>query len=137
MRVKFSFIRLWDTPDPVDGDRHGGLLDELQSYWIANEGATPRDVAHLVSGQGRDGRHRVHRVLCDPAYGYGVSQVYGSFDVMDPDDTWDVVVVAHELGHNFGSRAHALLHAAARPLLQRGAGCYNGPSRFRPAAAPS
>ena len=65
--------------------------------------------------------------LCDPAFGYGVSTVYGAFDVLNPNDTWDVVVVTHELGHNFGS-PHT--HCYVPPLdhcYNQEAGCYSGP----------
>ena len=49
-------------------------LDQLQNYWITNEGATPRDVTHLVSGKTVVGGIAYIDALCDPAYGYGVSQ---------------------------------------------------------------
>ena len=132
VRVKFSFIRLWDTPDPWTASSTGRALDELQNYWITNEGGTPRDVTHLVSGKTVTGGIAYIDALCNPSYGYGVSQVYGSFDVMDPNDTWDVVVVAHELGHNFGSE-HT--HCYTPPLdhcYNGESGCYNGPESLPP-----
>jgi cysteine-rich repeat protein len=131
VRIKFSFIRLWTTPDPWVGADTGDMLDELQAYWQANEGSTPRDITHLVSGRGSGGLAYLD-VLCDTTYGYGVSAVHGEFNVMDPDDTWDVVVVAHELGHNFGS-VHT--HCYIPPIdecYSGEAGCYSGPESLPP-----
>jgi cysteine-rich repeat protein len=119
VRIKFTFIRLWSTLDPWTATTTLDMLLEVQDYWQTNEGATPRDVTHFVSGKGVIGGIAYLDVLCDPDYGYGVSTVFGEFDVMNPDDTWDVVVMAHELGHNFGS-VHT--HCYMPPLDE----CYNG-----------
>src|SRR5213076_825107 len=65
--------------------------------------------------------------LCNASYGYGVSQVYGSFDLSQPSQIWDALVVTHELGHNFGT-PHT--HCYSPPLdkcYANEAGCYSGP----------
>ncbi len=41
-------------------------------------------------------------VLCDTKYGYGIAGVNGYFNYPNYNYTWDINVVAHELGHNFG-----------------------------------
>lgn len=128
VRIKFSFIRLWATPDPWTANTTTDMLAEVKSYWQANEGSTPRDVTHFVSGKTVVGGLAYLDVLCDPDFGYGVTTVYGAFDTMDPSDTWDVVATAHELGHNFGSK-HT--HCYVPPLdncYNQEAGCYNGPT---------
>jgi cysteine-rich repeat protein len=129
VRIKFSFIRLWDMPDPWTETATLAMLNQFKAYWDANEGATPRDVAHFVSGKNVVGGIAYLDVLCDPSFGYGVSTVYGEFDMMNPDDTWDVYVLAHELGHNFGS-VHT--HCYMPPLDncyngEADDGCYDGP----------
>ncbi len=132
VRIKFTFIRLWNTPDPWTATDTTGMLAELKSYWQANEGSTPRDTTHFISGKNVVGGLAYLDVLCDTSFGYGVSTVYGSFDVMNPDDTWDVVVVAHELGHNFGS-PHT--HCYSPPLdmcYNQESGCYSGPTSLPP-----
>src|SRR5207247_2854493 len=63
-------------------------------------------------------------VLCNDTYGFGVSQVFGD---STPAGTWDLLVVAHELGHNFGS-VHS--HCYNPPLdhgYNQEPGCYSGP----------
>lgn len=41
-------------------------------------------------------------VLCDTKYGYGIAGLNGYYNYPNYNYTWDVNVVAHELGHNFG-----------------------------------
>jgi cysteine-rich repeat protein len=121
VRVKFSYVRLWLGSDPWTATTTANMLDQLKGWWQANETGTPRDTTHFVSGKTVTGGIAYIDTLCDPDFGYGVSTVYGSFDLMNPDDIWDVMVVAHELGHNFGSE-HT--HCYAPPLDH----CYNGES---------
>ena len=132
VRVKFSFIRLWNTPDPWTATSTTVMLSELKTYWDANEGATPRDVAHFVSGKSVVGGLAYLDVLCDPAFGYGVSTVFGSLDVMDPNETWDVIVVSHELGHNFGSPHTHCYMPPVDGCHNDEAGCYAGTESLPP-----
>src|SRR5207247_7310223 len=81
----------------------------------------------FVSGRSVQGGIAYLDVLCNASYGYGVSQVYGSFDLSQPSQIWDVLVVTHELGHNFGT-PHT--HRYSPPLdkcVSGEAGCYAGP----------
>jgi cysteine-rich repeat protein len=128
VRIKFAFVRLWSTTDPWSATETDDMLNEVQAYWQTNEGATPRDTVHFISGKGVIGGLAYLDVLCDPTYGYGVSTVYGSFDVLDPSDTWDVVVVAHELGHNFGSPHTHCYVPELDQCYNTEAGCYSGPT---------
>jgi len=132
VRVKFSYIRLWLGFDPWTATSTSNMLGQLKSWWQSNEIGTPRDVTHFVSGKTVTGGIAFIDTLCDPDFGYGVSTVYGSFDLMNPDDIWDVMVVAHELGHNFGSE-HT--HCYVPPLdncYNEESGCYNGPESLPP-----
>src|SRR5439155_323396 len=105
---------------------------EVRTYWNdpANKMATiagPRTVVHFVSGKSVQGGIAYLDVLCDSSYGYGVSQVYGSFDLSQPSQIWDALVFTHELGHNFGT-PHT--HCYSPPLdkcFSGEAGCYSGP----------
>src|SRR5207244_672878 len=109
VRLRFSYIRLWGAapPDPWSATAPGGALGEVRTYWNdpANKMDTtagPRTVVHFVSGKSVQGGVAYLDVLCNASYGYGVSQVYGSFDLSQPSQIWDALVVTHELGHNFG-----------------------------------
>ena len=132
VRLRFSYIRLWNSTDPWTASDTSGSLTELRRYWNdpTNQMATiagPRTVVHFVSGKGVQGGIAYIDVLCSSGIGYGVSQVYGSFDLSRPSQIWDVLVFAHEVGHNFGS-PHT--HCYSPPIDQcynREAGCYSGP----------
>ncbi|MFM8409674.1 MAG: M12 family metallo-peptidase, partial [Alphaproteobacteria bacterium] len=133
--IRFSSIRLWETTDPWTSNTSGGLLDQLQAYWTSNEGSVARDMVHLVSGRSPAayGGMSYVNALCDKAYGYGFSTVFGSFDVLDPSATWDVIVVAHELGHTFGSvHTHCYVPPIDQCYSGEGAGCYVGPESVPP-----
>ena len=132
VRIVFRTIRLWESTDPWRSSSTGGMLNEVREYWTANEFGTPRDLVHFLSGKGVTGGVAYLGTLCDAAYGYGVSTVFGSFDVMNPNDTWDVTVVAHELGHNFGSpHTHCYVPPIDTCYAGEG-GCYNGVESLPP-----
>ena len=134
VRLRFSYIRLWGAapPDPWSATAPGGALGEVRTYWNdpANKMDTtagPRTVVHFVSGKSVQGGVAYIDVLCNASYGYGVSQVYGSFDLSQPSQIWDALVFTHELGHNFGT-PHT--HCYSPPLdkcYASQAGCYSGP----------
>lgn len=133
--LEFSFIRIWDTTDPwtpSSGDVVGESLDELQAYWTnpsnnMNAIAGPHDVVHMISGKDVEGGVAYISAVCDPDYGFGVSQVFGSFDVADPQDTWDVIVFTHELGHNLGSPHTHCYSPPVDKCFNQEPGCYAGP----------
>src|SRR5439155_1126073 len=133
VRLRFSYIRLWGagTVDPWTATDTSAALTELRAYWNdpANNMASiagPRTVVHFLSGKPVQGGIAYINVLCNASYGYGVSQVYGGFDLSRPSQIWDVLVFSHELGHNFGS-PHT--HCYSPPIdkcYNRDAGCYSG-----------
>jgi hypothetical protein len=135
VRLRLSYVRLWSTgsADPWSGSGTKNALFELRDYWTdpANRMAAiagPRTLVHFLSGRKVQGGIAYLNGLCSATYGYGVSQVYGSFDLSRPSLIWDVLVFAHELGHNFGS-PHS--HCYSPPLDQcygQERGCYAGPA---------
>lgn len=111
VRLHLPFLRIWSTAnDPYSQDNVSTLLSELQSEWVDNMGWVDRDIVHLLSGEpGRAGLANVN-VLCDENFGYGVSAgLIGAFprpvppNDSGPVDTFDLKIVAHEMGHQFGS----------------------------------
>jgi cysteine-rich repeat protein len=125
--VLVSQLVIWTTPDPFGGvDSHAQLV-AYQNYNNANRVGVVRDTAHLLAHIG-DGGIAYRGVLCDDPNSDAVSNLdgfYSSFPTVG--FLWDVYVVSHELGHNFGSK-HT--HCYVPPLdhcYNLEPGCYNGP----------
>ncbi|HEV7783805.1 MAG TPA: M12 family metallo-peptidase, partial [Thermoanaerobaculia bacterium] len=87
---------------PYDDSTNGTKLNEFTNYWSANEGSVNRALAVMLSGRGGAGAAGVAWVnaLCNPGIGYAFSRVYTTGTT---PNFGDVLVTAHEIGHNFGS----------------------------------
>jgi hypothetical protein len=107
VRLQIGYVRLWETAaDPWTGADTGAQLDEFRNYWNANMGGVYRHLAHFLSGRGLGGGIAWLSVVCNPSYGYAVSAINGYFPspiVMNHGANWDLMVTAHETGHNFGA----------------------------------
>jgi cysteine-rich repeat protein len=138
VQLLFSYIRLWTATDPWSEESTLDQLTELGDYWQdpfnnMDEIAGPHDLVHFLSGKDVEGGVAWIAGLCDPEYQFAVSQVYGTFDVLDPEGTWDVIVFTHETGHNLGSQ-HT--HCYTPPIDRCYSGepsnelftCYSGPT---------
>ncbi len=108
-RLRVSFLRVWaDDADPYSTTDTLDRLFEFQDYWNANMEGVPRDVSHILSGvRGRYGGVAYLPGLCNRPYGYGLSTYLNGFFPYPLRDNnpqnWDLMVVGHELGHNFGA----------------------------------
>jgi len=107
--LQISFLRLWSTS--ADPWNQGSTIDQLyefQDYWNANMTDVERHVAHYLSGRPLGGGVAYLPGLCNGAYAYGLSANLGGYFPYPLQDNhsqnWDLMVVAHELGHNFGAR---------------------------------
>jgi hypothetical protein len=104
--VVASRIRLWSQPDPWDAGNTSNQLTQFRNWWQANEQATSRDLAHMLSGRGLGGGIAWLPGVCG-AYGYAVSaNLAGSFPYPvqnNAGSNWDLMVFAHETGHNCGA----------------------------------
>lgn len=107
VRFQVGFVRTWSSDiDPYYCD--DSLLDQFRSEWMANMDHVERTIAHFLSGCSPSyGGVAWVSVLCNTSYGYGVSaHLNGYFPQPLEDnhnDNWDLMVMAHELGHNFGT----------------------------------
>jgi hypothetical protein len=88
--------------------------------------AGPRDLVHFISGKPVQGGVAYVAALCSRDYGFGASQVYGAFDLSNPNTMWDVLVVTHELGHNFGSPHTHCYDPPVDRCYAAEPGCYDG-----------
>lgn len=113
----------WSAQD--SGGDAGDVLDEFLTDWGSSWPATA-DLAHFLSGANLGGGVAYVDVLCSPSFGFGVSGNidgnidWGAWTGAAGSFTWDFMVVAHELGHNFGSQ-HT--HSYCPPLDHCYANC--------------
>lgn len=149
MNVQVPYLQLWTTSfDPYSGGN--GRLDQLRNRW--NEfGATNcgggdcssigRSTVILLSSAPTGGV-AYSPALCDSyhslyngySYAYAGS-IEGNFNIDAPTAVWDIVVTAHELGHNFGT-GHT--HCYSPPIdgcYASDPGCYAGVPSY-PAGCP-
>lgn len=98
----------WTAPDV--GASASAMLSEFRSAWNASGWPASADLAHFMSGADLGGGVAYVDVLCSQNFGYGVSGNmngnidWGTWTGTPGSFTWDFVVVAHELGHNFGAQ---------------------------------
>lgn len=118
--MRIGFARLWtggtgSDPWTITTGTIAALF-EFQDHWNANMSHVERTAAHLVSGKNLGGGVAYLGTLCQSytnpgsSNDYGLSaNISGGFSwngdpASDPSAVvWDVIVVLHELGHNFNS----------------------------------
>ncbi|MCH2136242.1 MAG: M12 family metallo-peptidase [Phycisphaerales bacterium] len=110
VRFAVGFLRTWaDDSDPYDPDSDVDMLDQFRSHWNAEMTHVERTVAHVLTGRTNlpYGGVAWLSVLCNESFGYAVSgYLQGWFPQPlehNSGDNWDLLVMAHELGHNFGT----------------------------------
>lgn len=107
VQLTIAYLRVWSTSnDPYNGTTSGELLTEFRNYWNQNMQSIQRSTAHYITTRpGGLGGIAWVDVLCSntsSGYGYAFSDIDGSFNPL-PSYSWDLMVVCHETGHNFGS----------------------------------
>lgn len=125
--LQVTYSRVWASdidPYATSGSSVNNRLTEVASFWSSNMGSIDRTVTHMLTTLcGPAGGIAYLGVLCNLSTGYSVSGCLNrSFPyplVNNNSGNWDVVVAAHELGHNFGA-PHT--HETS-PLID---GCGNG-----------
>ncbi|MCK8523054.1 M12 family metallo-peptidase [Aquimarina sp. D1M17] len=92
VNIKISGIRAWTSTAPFNN------LDNYRSY--RNQNGFNGDLGHFVTYNYSGGVAWLN-ALCG-SYRYGLSGINRSYNDV-PRYSWTVSVIAHELGHNFGS----------------------------------
>lgn len=107
-RLRVTEINIYASPgDPWSATDSGDLLDQLEAHWNSpGRSNQPRHHVHLLSARNAGGGVAYVNTLSAAANhkAYGVSgNISGGFSASNPQIVYDAVVVAHEIGHAFGS----------------------------------
>ncbi len=106
--INICYSRVWTTSaDPWTAADTGSQLDEFRAYWASKMFQVSRNLAEFLSARGLGGGVAWLSVLCNSQWGYAVDgNLAGSFPYPLQDNrgvNWDPYVIAHEMGHNFGT----------------------------------
>lgn len=134
IKLSIGYIRSWTTPDPYTSTSGPVMLNQFANEWISNQGGVNRVIAHLLTRRNNLDVAGIAYlgVLCNNNLGYGLSGTLTGVINNIPNYSYDVVVVAHEMGHNFGSPHTHNCSWVGGPIdtcEQVEGGCYNGPIR--------
>lgn len=126
MTVSIAFLRTYESDnDPYGGSDIGVFLDRVQTVFNSGDEANiERSNVHGLSARNLGGGVAYFPSTCDNFWSIGVSANLNGFFPNPLQDNshnnWDVMVVAHELGHNFGT-GHT--HDSYTPVIDD---CGNG-----------
>lgn len=126
---RINYMRVWTSTDPYPSN-NTGMLGQFREYWNANMRHVKRTLAHLMSGHGFGGVAWVG-VLCNnvnDGVGYAANGIGNGIIYPAPTYVWDLDVVSHETGHNFGSpHTHSCSwNPAVDSCYQAEGDCYQG-----------
>ena len=98
--IKVSAIKVWETQDDYDQNRSHTALDQFADNHVDNGFDLNLLIAAGPSGLG--GVAFIN-ALCNPFRNFAYANIDMSYRNI-PVYSWSIMVVTHELGHNFGSR---------------------------------
>lgn len=109
VRIKVSWLKTWtDNPsDPYDakGD-YAVLRDRAMAYWNDNYQDVERDVYHVCTSisYGGGGFGYFDALCGKKAHGMSVTSLQGWNNLPTCNFSYDIYILAHELGHNFNAQ---------------------------------
>lgn len=118
VNVIMSELFVWTSADPyASSGTTSTMLTALDSHWDTNGNSFNGDIVHLISTRALGGgiaylsvgtsvfngmTQRAVFQSCDKSNAKGLSTSLSTTVLNIPTFSWNVEVVAHELGHNFG-----------------------------------
>ncbi|MDQ3021867.1 MAG: M12 family metallo-peptidase [Bacteroidota bacterium] len=134
VKLIIPYTRVWTSPDPYTSTTSGGLLNQFRNEWNTNQQSVQRTLAHFISKRSDNlgGVAWLSGLCASPSsgFGYAFSNVV-SPTINLPTFSYEVEVVAHELGHNFGSLHTFNCSWVGGPIdscFTVEGGCYTGPA---------
>lgn len=108
--LQATYVNVWEVTDPYASvtNNGGGLLDAFRVEWTTNPDLVniPRDLTHYLTRRTNTGTGGIAYVdvTCWQDYAFGLSSyLNGGSNYIPGTYAWNLNVVAHEMGHNFGS----------------------------------
>ena len=105
--IQVVHVTIWDIVDPYDTcSSSGSVLTQVRDNWMSNNSAINRDHVHFLTRRGFGGGVTYGSGLCQINWHYAVSAALGpdtNFTFPNPIYSWNLNLIAHELGHNIGS----------------------------------
>ena len=135
--LQVSYVHIWQTGDPMNTivQDAGAMLDSFRSTWLNNNSlnSIQRDVTHLLTKRTNTGTGGIAYldVNCS-SYAYGFSaNLTNTSNYNINSYSWNLDVVSHELGHNFGANHTHWCGWPGGPIdncASAEGGCQDGPA---------
>ena len=102
--IEVSYLNLWSTPsDPTRRRRRRGSCPNSATTGTRTVAACRASSRTCSPGATWAAASRTSTCCCNPGSAYAVSQLDAVYEYPSASSTWDAMVTAHEMGHNFRS----------------------------------